>query len=409
MSIVNNIYVCNSNNMYDFFKNWHFMNNSYNIKFYDSEMCRDFILSNCGSLYCEVYDFLQDQSFKDFFWYLCVLYKKGGICVSSNITPLMPLKILIEEKTELVLCMNHENEKLMFNSEIMASKKNNIIVRSCIMWYVTRYQNDKIYSYENYDYCKCINSCIVMDKENICLMDNIKVQLLKKKETNIIYNGVVFFNSHASNFNFMTIKTLKLCVIMFYEEDQSSYAKVIHEINKKYCENHNIDIFITNEKHTTTKHSSMEIIALALQKIQQYDYVILLSSDCMFYCPGKNILSIIESNNQYDIIISQKDEKVTTNVLIVKNTDYSFNFLTKLFSYDDSLTLKETFDEYYKECDQIKKYVFGYIYSYSEKDTKYSPFILDTSLFDIVKRNKLVRRHYTYYFDITFDENLLNA
>lgn len=411
MNIINNIYVCNPYDMHDFFKAWYVLNSDYNIKFYDSEMCRDFILANCGLLYCQVYDFLEDQIIKDFFWHLCVLYKKGGICVSSSITPLMPLKILMEEKTELLLCLHEENEELMFNSSFLASQKQNILIRSCIMWYVTRYQNDKSYSYENYDCCKCMMSCTVMDKENIVLMDNIKVQLLKKKENSITYNGIVFFNSDEKSFNYIETRKIKLCVLMFYTEEEQYYAKVIHEINKKYCENHDIDIFITNEC-SSEKHVSWEPIAMVLQKLQQYDYVITLTSNCLFYCPGKNIYSIIESNDHYDIIMSNENDSINSNVVIIKNTEYSFNTLKELFCNDNNLELNEILNEQYSKNnynlkDHTKVYEFGYIFSYSEQDKKYFPFILDTGNFDVVKRNKLVRRHFRYYFNQKFDENIL--
>jgi len=41
---------------------------------------------------------------------------------------------------------------------------------------------------------------------------------------------------------------MNVCVIMFYDDNIKSYCDINYNINKLYCEKHNLKIILSNEK-----------------------------------------------------------------------------------------------------------------------------------------------------------------
>jgi hypothetical protein len=49
---------------------------------------------------------------------------------------------------------------------------------------------------------------------------------------------------------------MKVCVVMFYDDNIKSYGELNYEINKKYCEKYNLEIILSTKKKLDTRHSA---------------------------------------------------------------------------------------------------------------------------------------------------------
>jgi hypothetical protein len=124
---------------------------------------------------------------------------------------------------------------------------------------------------------------------------------------------------------------------MWYDEAISCYGNNNYEINKKYCDKNNIELIVCNKRRHGNRHPAWERIPLILEYINDYDYIMWIDADAHFYIDSNNIMDLISDNTSFDFIFS-KDITVAINTgcFIVKNTQYSIDFLTK-WGYDESL------------------------------------------------------------------------
>jgi hypothetical protein len=129
---------------------------------------------------------------------------------------------------------------------------------------------------------------------------------------------------------------MKLCILMWYDNNIASYADINYEINKKYCDKYGYDIIKSNERTYLDRKPHYERIPLLLKYISQYDYVIWIDADAHFYLDSPPITNVINTYNNYPFIFSgdiyrkiifTDYEQINTGFFIVKNTDKSINFL----------------------------------------------------------------------------------
>jgi hypothetical protein len=130
---------------------------------------------------------------------------------------------------------------------------------------------------------------------------------------------------------------MKICVLMWYDSTISSYGDINYKINRAYCDKNNIDLIRCQERRHGNRHPAWERIPLILKYIHNYDYVMWIDADAFFYNDGKSIIDLINNNATYNFIFS-KDISVAINTgcFIVKNTQYSIDFLVK-WGYDKIL------------------------------------------------------------------------
>jgi hypothetical protein len=124
---------------------------------------------------------------------------------------------------------------------------------------------------------------------------------------------------------------------MWYDECIASYGDINYEINKIYCDEKNIELIKCNKRRHSNRHTPWERIPLILEYINDYDYVMWIDADAHFYIESENIINLINDNKNYNFIFS-KDISVAINTgcYIVKNTQYSIDFLKK-WGYDEEL------------------------------------------------------------------------
>jgi hypothetical protein len=124
---------------------------------------------------------------------------------------------------------------------------------------------------------------------------------------------------------------------MWYDENASIYGNINYAINKAYCDKNDIQLFRCNKRRHSDRHPAWERIPLILEYMNDYDYIMWIDADAHFYIDSENIINLINDNSNYDFIFS-KDITVAINTgcFIVKNTQYSIDFLKK-WGYDEEL------------------------------------------------------------------------
>jgi hypothetical protein len=124
---------------------------------------------------------------------------------------------------------------------------------------------------------------------------------------------------------------------MWYDENIASYGNINYKINKIYCDKYNIELIKCNERRHSNRHPAWEKIPLILKYINDYDYVMWIDADAFFYNDANNIVDIINDNINYNFIFSNDvgNNNINTGLYIVKNRQYSIDFLTRWLSDED--------------------------------------------------------------------------
>jgi mannosyltransferase OCH1-like enzyme len=203
------IYMCHKNldKIRIYSENWKKLNPDYEIKLYDDEMCKDFLLNEYSELYLDIFNFLKDGPIKADFWRICILNKYGGLYVDADIEPLVPLNEYIDSDDEFVTCIsqnfNNTNINWQFNPHFILCNKNNKILQDCINLYIYQYNLKRKYDYWDWSICKFFRINGVTEKRSqIININNIKYKfLLELNDWNSCeYNGRIVLKNRYDNY-----------------------------------------------------------------------------------------------------------------------------------------------------------------------------------------------------------------
>jgi mannosyltransferase OCH1-like enzyme len=192
----------------------------YEIKLYDDNDCKNFLLLNYGQLYVDIFNFLKDGPIKADFWRICILYKYGGVYFDLDLEHFINLNEIIEDDTDFVTIKTHCKYtcfyKNNFNPAIIISKQNNKILKQCIDRYIEKYNNKDKYEYWDYSIViimtKILKNTISMksnesgtyyDKENNkyqILLEQIPM-LINIKNAYIEYNNIKIANARYKKYD----------------------------------------------------------------------------------------------------------------------------------------------------------------------------------------------------------------
>jgi len=202
------IYMCHKNldkiNIYS--QNWKNLNPEYEIKLYDDELCKKFLLNEYSQLHLDIFNFLKDGPIKADFWRICILNKYGGLYIDADIEPLVPLDKFIENDDEFVTCISSSfiksNLSFHFNPHFILSTKNNRILQNCIDRYIKQYNDNIPYDYWNWSICNLLLiEGITEKKSQIIHINNKKFKFLcEQNYMNCEYNGEIVFNNRYNNY-----------------------------------------------------------------------------------------------------------------------------------------------------------------------------------------------------------------
>jgi hypothetical protein len=131
----------------------------------------------------------------------------------------------------------------------------------------------------------------------------------------------------------------KLLITQFYTPNLD-YAIKSEEINKKYCEKFNIDYFSQTNKEIINSGKDDRAftwykIPLLIEQLKknEHEYVMYMDADAVFVKNDYNIIDIIDQNKEFDFICSGDfgPDVINGGVLIFKNTEWSLNFLERVW------------------------------------------------------------------------------
>ena len=185
---------------------WKRLNPNYEIKLYDNQQCRTFLLETYGELYVNIFDFLKDGPIKADFWRICILYTYGGVYSDIDNIPIIAINDFIEEGIDFLTCSAYMGE-MAFNPNFIISNKDNIILKKCIEWYIDKYKNNHEYSYWEWSIMKTFTDVLKLDNynrdEGIYNLDNIKIQIIKEcpgndhYDAHNVYKEKIIFNNSS--------------------------------------------------------------------------------------------------------------------------------------------------------------------------------------------------------------------
>jgi hypothetical protein len=176
---------------------------------------------------------------------------------------------------------------------------------------------------------------------------------------------------------------MKICLLMFYDDNIKAYGDINYKINKLYCEKYGLDIIVSNNILNINRLQHYQRLYLILKYIDNYDYIMWIDADAFFYIDSSNIVDIINNNPEKDFIFSNdiSTTNINTGFFIVKSTNYSKDFIN-IWAYDEELYNNNScpwwydqgilIDMYEKNILDIQKksiiYDYGILQSFNEKE-----------------------------------------
>jgi hypothetical protein len=153
----------------------------------------------------------------------------------------------------------------------------------------------------------------------------------------------------------------KLLICQYYTPN-IEYGVYVEKINQLYCQKFNIDYFCEKDEKIINKSIGDRTyhwykIKLLIEQLEknQYEYVMFIDIDAFFTKNDYDIIDILKKYSKYDLIGTEDfDTKMilNTGVLIFKNTEWSLNFLKKIWNNGDSL-----FNGKYKKIRWHEQYI----------------------------------------------------
>lgn len=188
---------------------WKILNPEYDICLYDDESCKTFLLSEFSQKHLDLFCFLKDGPIRADFWRVCILYKYGGVYADSDIQPLVPINVFLENDVDFLTCTSYGPN---FNPNFIMAKPGDEFLKTCIDAYLEMYDTGVIYSYWGYSIMSIFNRLLIL--ENYKKEDGIyyeangkKYQVVKEiqaktfYEDHNIYKGMRIFNNRYADYD----------------------------------------------------------------------------------------------------------------------------------------------------------------------------------------------------------------
>ncbi len=144
-------------------------------------------------------------------------------------------------------------------------------------------------------------------------------------------------------------KTIAVCTLSIgdiYKERTKNSR--LNKIN--YCNKHNYRLIEDESIYDTSKPIPWSKIKLILKYLPEYDYIIWIDADMLIMNSNTTLESLIEKYKDYNIICGSDWRMPNTGFLIVKNTQFSYDFWNAV--WDNIYDPYEDPDERYLNWEQ---------------------------------------------------------
>ena len=199
-------------NMENCTDNWKKLNPEYRIEHYDNNRCGEFLLTHYGSLFKDVFNYIENKDIQSDFWRLCILYKYGGVYADLCIEPLVPLNNYINTNVDFATCSSSWGSlKFAYNPHFIISTPNNSIIYTCINWYIQKYNRLDRFHFGRWGVMKALSETLRIQSYNkrqgIYKHGEHNIQILQElsgknsSDIHSIFNGIRLFNNRYKNYN----------------------------------------------------------------------------------------------------------------------------------------------------------------------------------------------------------------
>jgi SAM-dependent methyltransferase len=159
----------------------------------------------------------------------------------------------------------------------------------------------------------------------------------------------------------MTIK-----IIQYYTSNLQ-YAITSEKINKEYCDKYGFEYFSQTDNDTIRNTSDNRAVQwYKIKFIQQQleesnvDYIMFMDADAIFVKPEVDIRTIIEDYLDKELIISEDfgPDIVNTGVMIFKNTNWSVDFLKRIWEGGNKISRGKYRTDIWHEQTIVSAYLY---------------------------------------------------
>jgi hypothetical protein len=159
----------------------------------------------------------------------------------------------------------------------------------------------------------------------------------------------------------MTIK-----IIQYYTSNLQ-YAITSEKINKEYCNKYGFEYFSQTDNDTIRNTSDNRAVQwYKIKFIQQQleesnvDYIMFMDADAIFVKPEVDIRTIIENYPDKELIISEDfgPDIVNTGVMIFKNTNWSVDFLKRIWEGGNKISRGKYRTDIWHEQTIVSAYLY---------------------------------------------------
>jgi hypothetical protein len=133
---------------------------------------------------------------------------------------------------------------------------------------------------------------------------------------------------------------MKICIVMLYTPNISSYSKITEQINRKYCNKWQYDfkLYDTLIPNKWATWSKLDAIKKTLFN-NDYDYIFWIDSDAFFNNHDIQLENFITTYDMYicdDLPNNLPGQHciVNTGTMLIKNTKYMQDFINIWLNYD---------------------------------------------------------------------------
>lgn len=115
----------------------------------------------------------------------------------------------------------------------------------------------------------------------------------------------------------------------------AGYIKAVAPSQKTkllYCQAHGYDYIDDDTVYDNTRPIPWSKILLVQKYLSRYDYIVWIDADAMIMDNKQKLEDKIALMENKDIMCLEHYQDINTGVLFIKNTEYSKNFLTRLYA-----------------------------------------------------------------------------
>ena len=140
---------------------------------------------------------------------------------------------------------------------------------------------------------------------------------------------------------------MKICVVNLTTKDIAEDVRESNLNKVEYCEKHSLHHRFYLGR-ASKRHAQWDKIQCLMQNLAEYDYVVWIDSDAVFNNFDTSLKRLIEENSEYDALFcsdvcyseGQNHLLINSGVMIFKNTQWSFQFLSKVWHSAEDYTVE---------------------------------------------------------------------